>query len=62
MNQQHTGLSSWLCERYVQRPLLPTNVLFCPPEEVGLLPFLLKELHDKLPAPPLLVRAVDGPY
>lgn len=56
----HTSLGSWLCECNVQRPLLPANILLRPAKEVGLLPLLLEELHDKLSAAALLVCAVYG--
>jgi hypothetical protein len=62
MDWQHTSLGSWLRKRNVQRPLLPTHVLFCAPKEVGLLPLLLEKLHNQLAPAALLVCAVDCAY
>lgn len=57
----HTGFGAWLCERHVQRPLLPTDILVRLAEEICLPALLLKELHGNLAAPPGLVGAVYGP-
>lgn len=49
-----------LCERHVQRPLLPTNILVCLAEEVRLSPLLLEELYRNLAPSSGLVGAVYG--
>lgn len=57
---QRTRLGPRLCERDVQRPLLPANILVCLAEEVRLSPLLLEKLHGYLAPPARLMGAVYG--
>lgn len=54
------SLGPGLCERHIQRPLLPADIFVCLAKEVRLPPFLLEELYRNLASASGLVRAIYG--